>query len=73
MAQLQNKGEIKMMHLHYKTKKDLKQNVGKELNYSETSIFGSEYKSNGTFVGCDVSRKFFAKVTMENDLIKKVA
>ena len=49
-----------MMHLHYKTKKDLKQNVGKELNYSETSIFGSEYKGNGTFVGCDVSRKFFA-------------
>ena len=35
--------------------------------------YSVQYKSNGTFVGCDVSRKFFAKVTMENDLIKKVA
>ena len=62
-----------MMHLLYNTKKELKQNVGKGLKYSETSFFGEEYKSDGTFVGCDVSRKFFAKVTMENDLIKKVA
>ena len=62
-----------MMHLLYTTKKELKQNIGKELKYFETSIFDSEYKKNGTFVGCDVSRKFFAKVTMENDLIKKVA
>ena len=62
-----------MMQLNYKTKKDLKQNIGKELNYSETSIFGEEYKKNGTFVGCDSKRKFFAKVTMEDGLIKKVA
>ena len=62
-----------MMQLNYKTKKDLKQNIGQELNYLETSIFGVEYKSNGTFVGCDIKRKFFAKVTMADGLIKKVA
>ena len=61
-----------MMLLHYKTKKDLKQNVGKELNYSETSLFGPEYKNNGSFVGCDIKRKFFAKITIQDNLIKKV-
>jgi hypothetical protein len=61
-----------MMHLHYKSKKDLKKNVGNELNYSETSIFGSEYKSNGAFVGTNPKRSFFAKITVENDLIKQV-
>ena len=61
-----------MMQLNYKTKKDLKKDMGQELNYIETSIFGPEYKSNGSFVGCDIKRKFFAKITMENNLIKKV-
>lgn len=60
------------MHAHYPTKKALKASVGKRLLYSETSIIGVEYKSNGSFVVCDPSHKWFAKVTMANDLIVKV-
>jgi len=65
-----------MMGANYKTKKNLKENIGKELRFIETSIFGNEFKENGTFcvVGPDPyrSRKWFAEVTMENGLIKKV-
>lgn len=61
----------------YKTKKDLKAAVGKPLTYVETSAFGPEYKSNGTFnvVGpcAFTNRKWYATVTMENDKIKKVS
>jgi hypothetical protein len=59
----------------YKTKKILKEAVGKPLNYRETSMFGAEYKANGQFavVGPSATeRKWFAQVTMENGLIKKV-
>lgn len=64
-----------MMGALYKTKKELKQNIGKELRFQETSIFGPEYKSDGTFAVVGPSpyqRNWFAEVTMENDLIKKV-
>ncbi len=59
----------------YKTKKDLKAAIGKELRYVETSIFGPEYRSTGTFciVGPSAyERKWFAQVTMANDIIVKV-
>ena len=62
-----------MIQLCYETKKKLKEAIGQELEYIETSIFGEEYKSTGTIVGCNQSRSFFAKVTLENDIIKKVA
>tara|TARA_R110002012_G_scaffold274215_1_gene460413 strand:+ start:262 stop:456 length:195 start_codon:yes stop_codon:yes gene_type:complete len=59
--------------LHYKTKKELKQNIGQPLNYTETSIFGAEYKSNGTVIGTNhPKRSWFSKITIENDLIKRV-
>ena len=59
--------------LHYKTKKDLKNNIGQSLNYTETSIFGNQYKSDGTVIGTNhPKRSWFSKITMENDLIKKV-
>lgn len=65
------------MGASYPSKKALKENVGKPLNYVETSLFGAEYKSNGTFcvVGpcAYTNRKWYAQVTMENDLIKKVS
>lgn len=65
-----------MMGANYKTKKELKANIGKPLQYIETSIFGREYKENGSFcvVGPDPykNRKWYAEVTMENGLIKKV-
>ena len=65
-----------MLGALYKTKKELKENVGKNLKYQETSMFGNEYKRNGTFcvVGpSPYSRKWYATVTMENDRIKKVS
>ena len=61
------------IQVHYKTKKDLKNNVGQELNYTETNIFKDEYTPNGIVIGCDINRKFFAKITIENNIIKKVA
>lgn len=65
-----------MMGASYATKKDLKASIGKPLRYVETSLFGQEYKSNGRFyvVGPDAyrNRKWYATVTMENDVIKAV-
>ena len=66
-----------MMGASYKTKKDLKASIGQRLKYVETSMFGYEYKADGSFcvVGPDAhrNRKWYAEVTMENDLIKKVS
>ena len=59
----------------YKTKKDLKASVGNTLRYNETSMFGPEYKSDGEFcvVGPSADqRKWFATVTMKNNIIHKV-
>ena len=65
-----------MMGAPYKSKKELKENVGKPLRYIETSMFGAEYRENGKFcvVGPDPynNRKWYAEVTMENGLIKSV-
>ena len=67
-----------MMILNYESKKELKENIGKELDYTETSMFGEEYKSNG-FVGSNrphitgiKGREFFAEVTMWDDKIMSV-
>lgn len=67
-----------MMLLLYPSKKVLKENIGCHLKYRETSMFNEEYKSNGTFTGANrpsltgLGREFYATITMENDLIKKV-
>jgi hypothetical protein len=63
-----------MLQAVYKTKKALKESIGESLNYIETSIFGPEYKSDGTFVVADSSpqRKWYAEVTMKNNIITKV-
>ena len=69
-----------MMILNYESKKQLKENIGNRLRYTETSFFGEEYKSNGTFAGCNRpslpegtgTREFFAEVTMVDDLISEV-
>ena len=68
-----------MMIFNYESKKVLKENVGERLNYTETSFFGEEYKSNGVLTGSNrpsitgiKGREFFANVTMEDDLIGKV-
>ena len=65
-----------MLGASYPTKKSLRESIGKPLRYIETSVFGPEYKSNGTFcvVGPDpyTNRKWFAEVTMKDDIIVKV-
>ena len=61
-----------MIQLCYETKKELKNNIGKELNYIETSFFGDEYKSTGTITGCNKKRSWFANVIMEDNKIKGV-
>jgi hypothetical protein len=61
-----------MIQLLYETKKELKENVGNELNYIETSFFGEEYKSTGTITGCNKKRSWFANVIMQDDKIIKV-
>ena len=58
--------------VHYNTKKELKNNVGSELDYTETNIFKDEYTSSGVVIGCDINRKFFAKITIKNNIIERV-
>ena len=68
-----------MMILNYSSKKELKEHIGKKLDYTETSMFGKEYKSDGKFCGCNrphitgYKREFFAEVTMRDDKISKVS
>ncbi len=64
-----------MMSASYKTKKDLKAAVGQELKYVETSLFGEEYKPNGTFCVVGPSayqRKWYAEITMKDGKIERV-
>ena len=68
-----------MLIFNYSSKKELKANIGKKLNYAETSIFGVEYKSNGLLVGSNrpystsnTGREFFAEVVMRDDKIASV-
>ena len=67
-----------MLVFNYESKKALKESVGKPLRYIETSVFGPEYRDNGTLTGANrphitgKGREFFANVTMANGLIKGV-
>lgn len=64
----------------YASKKELKAAVGEKLKYIETSMFGEEYKADGSFLVAHLpalghnrdGREFFAIVTMKNGLIAKV-
>lgn len=64
-----------MLVAHYQTKKKLKEAIGKQLLYSETSMFNLEYNSNSTFcvVGpAAYTRKWYAQITMRDGMIHKV-
>ena len=67
-----------MLIFNYSSKKELKENIGKALNYIETSMFGPEYVDNGSLVGCNRphltghKREFFASVELKDGLITKV-
>ena len=64
--------------LNYARKKECKENIGKPLRYSETSMFGEEYVRNGRIAGCNrphitgFKREWFGTVTMKDGLIAKV-
>lgn len=69
-----------MIVFNYVSKKELKASIGLKLDYIETSMFGPEYKENGTMVGANRphitnngGREFFAEVTMVNGIISKVS
>ena len=67
-----------MIVFNYKSKKELKENIGNRLNYIETSLFGDEYVSNGVLTGANrphitgKGKEFFANVTMKDNLIMAV-
>ena len=67
-----------MIVFNYPSKKVLKENVGKPLDYIETSIFGEEYVANGKMVGANrphitgMGREFFAEVWMKDGKIERV-
>lgn len=67
-----------MMVLLYPTKKELIAAVGQPLKYQETSLFGDEYRFNGTFCGNNrpqltgFKREFSAEVTMQDGKITKI-
>jgi len=66
------------MIFDYPSKKVLKEQVGQPLRYRETSLFGPEYRTNGTLYGCNRphltghKREFFAQVVMSDGIIQKV-
>ena len=68
-----------MMIMHYRSKKELKENVGQQLLYTETTFYEPEYQENSTFCGSNrpaltgnKGREFFATVTMKDGLIEQV-
>jgi len=67
-----------MIIFNYESKKALKESIGKPLRYIETSMFGAEYRENGTLTGANrphithKGREFFANVVMADGLIKSV-
>ena len=68
----QVRGKKLMMYVLYKTKKELKESIGKKLKYQETSLFSPEYQSNGMITATNPKRSFYTQVFMKNGLIEKV-
>lgn len=69
-----------MLIFNYPSKKVLAENVGKPLDFTETSLFGAEYRPNGELTGSNrpsitgiKGREFFANVVMVDGLISKVS
>ena len=65
-----------MLAALYPTKKALKAAIGQPLRHQETSLFGLEYRANGTFAVVGPSptvRKWYAEVTMKDGKIEKVS
>ena len=64
--------------VNYPSKKELKTKIGSRLSYTETSMFGAEYRDNGVLTVANrphitgMGREFFAQVTMKDGIIQKV-
>ena len=64
--------------VHYPTKKACKDAVGQELKYTETSLFGPEYKYNGILTVANrphitrSGKEWFGNVIMKDGKIAKV-
>lgn len=62
----------------YPSKKECKANIGKRLDYIETSVFGPEYRENGILTVANrphitrKGREWFGRITMKDGLIFKV-
>lgn len=67
-----------MLIFNYPSKKVLKEQIGQTLRYTETSIFGAQYRPDGWLTGANrphitgMGREFFAEVLLENGRIAKV-
>ena len=68
-----------MLIANYATKKDCKASIGQPLRYIETSLFGAEYRDNGTLTVAHRphitgrGREWSARVTMRDGLIASVS
>lgn len=62
----------------YPSKKAMKEAIGQPLRYQETSMFGPEYKSNGTITVCNrphitgIGKEWFGQVTLKDGIIVAV-
>ena len=82
MSKQPNEGtaEMTLLVTGYTSKKKLKAAVGQPLKYVETSLFGPEYKADGSFLVAHLpalghnrkGREFFARVIMKDGKISKV-
>jgi len=62
----------------YPSKKACKEAIGRPLRYQETSVFGPEYKADGTFSVANrphitrIGKEWFGQVTMKDGKIVRV-
>ena len=67
-----------MMIANYASKKECKASIGKYFDFIETSLFGAEYKGDGTYTVAHrphitgKGREWFGQVTVKNDRIVSV-
>lgn len=64
-----------MLIANYATKKDCKASIGKPLRYTETSMFGAEYKPDGVLTVAHRphmtgrGREWFGQITLKDGII----
>jgi hypothetical protein len=67
-----------MLIFNYDSKRKLKECIGQQLRFTETSMFGAEYQPNGVLTGANRphitgrGREFFANVTLKDGVIVQV-